>query len=81
MITREKADFGVALMATLIVAFSLTSQAILFLENIWWVLFLKFLKREKGASIVHDPRVIWNTIDAVKNVMVTRLLPRQDMHF
>ena len=24
-----------------------------------------FLNREKGATIIHDPRVIWNTIDVV----------------
>ena len=24
-----------------------------------------FLKKEKGATIIHDPRVIWNTIDVV----------------
>jgi phosphomannomutase len=26
-----------------------------------------FLKRERGASIVHDPRLTWNTIDIVRN--------------
>ena len=26
-----------------------------------------FLKKEKGATIIHDPRVIWNTIDVVGN--------------
>ena len=25
-----------------------------------------FLRKEKGATIIHDPRVIWNTIDVVK---------------
>ena len=24
-----------------------------------------FLNKEKGATIIHDPRVIWNTIDVV----------------
>ena len=24
-----------------------------------------FLSREKGATIIHDPRVIWNTIDVI----------------
>jgi phosphomannomutase len=26
-----------------------------------------FLVKEPGAKIVHDPRVIWNTVDAVRN--------------
>ena len=26
-----------------------------------------FLGKEKGATIIHDPRVIWNTIDVVTN--------------
>ena len=26
-----------------------------------------FLKKEKGATIIHDPRVIWNTVDVVGN--------------
>ncbi len=26
-----------------------------------------FLNKEKGATIIHDPRVIWNTIDVVTN--------------
>ena len=24
-----------------------------------------FLSKEKGATIIHDPRIIWNTIDVV----------------
>ena len=26
-----------------------------------------YLRKEPGARIVHDPRVIWNTLDVVKN--------------
>ena len=27
-----------------------------------------FLNKEKGATIVHDPRVIWNTVDVVREL-------------
>ncbi len=31
-----------------------------------------FLKREKGARIVHDPRLTWNTLDIVKRSAARR---------
>ena len=27
-----------------------------------------FLRKEKEATIVHDPRIIWNTMDVVSNL-------------
>ena len=67
MITREKADFGVAFDGDFDRCFFF-DQSGDFVSGEYMVGLISeiFLKREKGASIVHDPRVIWNTIDAVK---------------
>lgn len=39
-----------------------------FIEGYYMVGFLAeaFLKKEKGATIIHDPRLTWNTIETVK---------------
>ena len=50
-------------MVTLIVAFSTIKGFVLRIPN--WPSLEAFLNKEKGATIVHDPRVIWNTIDVV----------------
>ena len=39
----------------------LTTVVLLFLKYVIGLLSKVFLSREKGAKIVHDPRVIWNT--------------------
>ena len=41
-----------------------------FIEGYYMVGFLAeaFLKKEKGATIIHDPRLTWNTIETVKRL-------------
>ena len=62
----EKADFGVALMVILIGVFFLITKGNLFPVSTLLSLSQRFLSKEKGATVVHDPRVIWNTKDVVK---------------
>ena len=37
-------------------------------EYVIGLLAMIFLEKEKGCSIVHDPRVIWNTLDIVSSM-------------
>lgn len=65
-IIKEKADFGVAFDGDFDRCFFF-DQSGDFISGEYMVgLFAEvFLKKEQGAVIVHDPRVIWNTIDVV----------------
>ena len=47
-----------------------------FIEGYYMVGFLAaaFLKKHKGAKIVHDPRVVWNTIEIVEELGGTPVL-------
>ena len=67
VVIREKADFGVAFDGDFDRCF-LFDHLGQFLpgEYVVGLLAKVFLKKEKYATIIHDPRVIWNTKDVVK---------------
>ena len=58
------------LMETLIVVSFLIIWVFLYLENISWAFWPVFSKRENGAKIIYDPRIIWNTLDLVNSLGV-----------
>ena len=64
--TREEADFGVAFDGDFDRCF-LFDHLGNFIpgEYVIGLLSEVFLCKERGATIVHDPRVVWNTIDVV----------------
>ena len=65
-VVREKADFGVAFDGDFDRCFLFDHKGNFIPgEYIVGLLSEIFLKREKGATIVHDPRVVWNTTDIV----------------
>ena len=53
-------------MVILIGVFFLITKGNLFGEYVVGLISEVFLSKEKGATVVHDPRVIWNTKDVVK---------------
>jgi len=62
----EMADFGVAFDGDFDRCFFFDgSGSFIPGEYVVGLLAEVFLKKEKGATIIHDPRVIWNTIDVV----------------
>ena len=65
-IMAEKADFGVAFDGDFDRCF-LFDHSGNFIpgEYVVGLLAEVFLKKEKGATIIHDPRVIWNTVEVV----------------
>ena len=65
-VIEEKADFGVAFDGDFDRCFFFDHLGN-FIPSEYMVGLIAevFLKREKGATIIHDPRVIWNTIDIV----------------
>ena len=65
-VTREEADFGVAFDGDFDRCF-LFDHLGNFIPGEYVVGLLSevFLSKEQGATIVHDPRVVWNTIDIV----------------
>ena len=67
-IIEEKADFGVAFDGDFDRCFLFDNLGN-FVPGEYLVGLLAevFLKKEKGATIVHDPRVIWNTTDVISN--------------
>ena len=66
VVISEEADFGVAFDGDFDRCF-LFDQGGNFIpgEYVLGLLTKVFLRKERGATIVHDPRVIWNTIDVV----------------
>jgi phosphomannomutase/phosphomannomutase/phosphoglucomutase len=66
-ISRYKADIGLAWDGDFDRCFFFDENGT-FIEGYYLVGLLAevFLKREKGARIVHDPRLIWNTLDVVE---------------
>lgn len=65
-VKKEKADFGVAFDGDFDRCFLFDQQGnFVSGEYIVGLLSEIFLNKEKGATIVHDPRVIWNTRDVV----------------
>ena len=66
-VVREEADFGVAFDGDFDRCFLFDHNGEFIPgEYIVGLLAEIFLHQEKGASVVHDPRVIWNTIDVVE---------------
>ncbi|MFL2765836.1 MAG: phosphomannomutase [Paracoccaceae bacterium] len=67
IVVTERADFGVAFDGDFDRCFFF-DRAGDFIpgEYVVGLLSQVFLSKEKGATIIHDPRVIWNTIDVVK---------------
>jgi phosphomannomutase len=65
-ILKHKADVGIAWDGDFDRCFFFDEQGT-FIEGYYLVGLLAevFLKREKGARIVHDPRLTWNTLDVV----------------
>ena len=67
-VVREKADFGVAFDGDFDRCFLFDHQGNFIPgELVVGLLAEVFLRQEKGARIVYDPRVVWNIIDVVKN--------------
>lgn len=68
IVVKENADFGVAFDGDFDRCF-LFDHLGNFIpgEYVVGVLAQIFLNKENGGTIIHDPRVIWNTIDAVKS--------------
>lgn len=68
IVIREKADFGVAFDGDFDRCF-LFDHLGNFVpgEYVVGILSEIFLNKERGATIVHDPRVVWNTKDIVRN--------------
>ncbi len=68
LIKREKADFGVAFDGDFDRCFLFDNLGnFIPAEYIVGLLTQLFLEKEKGATIVHDPRLIWNIEDIVNN--------------
>ena len=68
VVKENKADFGVAFDGDFDRCFFFDEQGIFVPgEYVVGLLSQAYLRKEPGARIVHDPRVIWNTLDAVKN--------------
>ena len=66
-VIRGKADFGVAFDGDFDRCFLFDHQGFFIPgEYVVGLISEVFLQKEKGAVIVHDPRVIWNTMDVVK---------------
>jgi len=66
-IVAEKAAFGVAFDADADRAFFYDEQGRPFMgAHVIAMLAGEFLKRQPGATILHEPRVIWATLDAIK---------------
>ena len=66
-IVREKADFGVAFDGDFDRCFFFDHQGnFVSGEYIVGILAEFFLRKDKGATIVHDPRVVWNTNEVVE---------------
>ena len=66
IVVNEKADFGVAFDGDFDRCFFFDHFGNFIAgEYIVGLLAEVFLRKEKGATIVHDPRVIWNTIDVI----------------
>ena len=65
---REKADLGIAWDGDFDRCFFFDEQGT-FIEGYYIVGLLAsvFLAREPGARIVHDPRLVWNTLDIVRS--------------
>jgi phosphomannomutase/phosphomannomutase/phosphoglucomutase len=68
-ILRNKADLGIAWDGDYDRCFFFDERG-RFIEGYYIVGLLAsvFLKRERGAKIVHDPRLTWNTLDIVKSL-------------
>ena len=65
-VIEEKADFGVAFDGDFDRCFFFDHTGTFIAgEYVVGLLAEVFLNKEKGATIIHDPRVIWNTIDVV----------------
>ena len=65
-VIEEQADFGIAFDGDFDRCFFFDHYGIFVPgEYVVGLLAEVFLNREKGATIIHDPRVIWNTIDIV----------------
>ena len=65
-VTEEKADFGIAFDGDFDRCFFFDhSGEFIPGEYVVGLLAEIFLNKEKGATIIHDPRVIWNTVDVV----------------
>ena len=65
-VIKEQADFGVAFVGDFDRCFFFDSSGYFIPgEYVVGLLSEVFLRKEKGATIIHDPRVIWNTIDIV----------------
>lgn len=66
-VIQEKADFGIAWDGDFDRCFFFDERGE-FIEGAYIVGFLAeaFLVKHRGAKIVHDPRVYWNTVDIVK---------------
>ena len=68
-VVSEKADFGVAFDGDFDRCFFFDHAGEFIAgENVVGLLAEIFFKKEKGATIIHDPRVIWNTIDVVQEL-------------
>ena len=66
VVVRERADFGVAFDGDFDRCFFFDDRGSFIAgEYVIGLLSEVFLLKEKGAKIVHDPRVIWNTMDVV----------------
>ena len=77
VIQANKADFGVAFDGDFDRCFFFDEQGVFVPgEYVVGLLSKAYLRKEPGANIVHDPRVIWNTVDAVRNSGGTPLLSR-----
>ena len=65
-VIKEQADFGVAFDGDFDRCFFFDHSGVFIPgEYVVGLLAEIFLNKEKGATIIHDPRVIWNTIDVV----------------
>ena len=65
-VIKEQADFGVAFDGDFDRCFFFDHSGVFIPgEYVVGLLAEIFLNKEKGATIIHDPRVIWNTVDVV----------------
>lgn len=68
VVKENNADFGVAFDGDFDRCFFFDEQGVFVPgEYVVGLLCKEYLRKEPSAKIVHDPRVIWNTLDAVKN--------------
>ena len=68
VVKANNADFGVAFDGDFDRCFFFDEQGVFVPgEYVVGLLSKAYLRKEPDAKIVHDPRVIWNTLDAVKN--------------